>query len=414
MLDATIINLGSELTKGETVNTNASYIARELTKRGIPVSSVLVIPDEPSSAEARIRPLLGEEGIYIFTGGLGGTEDDLTRGIISRAMSRPLVMDAEKESQLREYYRARGREFHEQDRLQASHPEQGLLLDNTVGLAYGFYCAVGNTHVFSLPGVPREMTVMFDSEVIPILNGRGLCTEDYHSTILSFSNIPEYTLDRRVSGILDAHPGVTYGTRAHYGVIRVRLDHRGDRDRIIRAAEALRTALKAYFVSEGDRGIADVAGDMLRRRKLTVGTAESCTAGLLSATVTAVPGSSDYFRGGVTAYSNDIKEKYLSVRPDTLSRWGAASEEAAREMAEGALDSLGVDIGVSITGIAGPGGGTPEKPVGTVFIGIAGAGRDTEVHHFSLKSDRETIREIGVNRALFHLIRFIGETKGGD
>jgi nicotinamide-nucleotide amidase len=190
-------------------------------------------------------------------------------------------------------------------------------------------------------------------------------------------------------------------------VIRVRLDTRGDGRNLSRAVEELKAELKPYYCYQGDAGLPAVAGEALGQSNLTLGTAESCTAGLLAAAVTDVPGSSSYYRGGVIAYSNEMKRRYLSVRQQTLSRMGAVSVEAAREMALGALDALEADVAVSITGIAGPGGGTPQKPVGTVYIGLAGGGLEPEVHHFSLKTDRDTIRRISVNRALFLLTRFV-------
>ena len=405
---ASIVNLGSELTKGETVNTNASYIAGQLTRRGIRVAAVVSVPDEYELAREYARLELGRDGICIFTGGLGGTRDDITRRVVGAALDVGLVVDRERAELLRSRYRRKKRDFREEDLMQAAFPEGGRLLDNTVGLAYGFYLKQGDRHIFSIPGVPREMTAMLDGQVLPILEREGLFNPGYRSELLSFSNIPEYTLDRLVAGVVEAYPGIEYGTRAGYGVIKVRVETgAGAQDALSDCVRELAENLDEHLIGVGDRPLSQVVGEELGRRGLTLGTAESCTGGWLGKVLTDIPGSSGYYRGGIVAYSNVLKERLLGVSSRTLREHGAVSRSTAAGMASGARRVLETNLALSITGIAGPEGGTEEKPVGTVYVGLCGERGEAMTHHLQYGSDRETIRLFSVNRALFMLLRFL-------
>ncbi len=445
MMPAFIISIGDELTKGEIVNSNAAYIANEVSKRGINVSSILTLPDTFEIAIQYVNRFLTDEGIFIFTGGLGATQDDITRKIVSRVLKKNLCINRVKTEVLRKWYTTKGRKFTEADMMQASYPEGGRLLENGVGLAYGFYVKYGNQYIFSLPGVPKEMKYMFDNEVIPQLEKQFLNTQHYNHEILFFSDIAEYTLDHRLNEIISKYDGIQYGTRSSYGLIRVRVDS-GEKD-IEPCVCELIASLGDFFISRGEQNLENIIGDLLIKHNLTLSVAESCTAGLLSKVITDVPGSSRYYVGGIVAYSNDVKKNILKVSDKTLENFGAVSSQTAREMAEGAQKKLQSDITLSVTGIAGPDGGTEKKPVGTVFICLYKNGKTVKDHLQSrwllpglfealkakpkntttgkaggfetavkverniFSGDRESVRLRSVNKALFILYKFLREMK---
>jgi nicotinamide-nucleotide amidase len=406
----TIFNLGSELVTGETVNTNAAYIAHQLTRRGLRVRSVVAVPDDRELARRSIEQVLEEEGVFIFTGGLGGTRDDITRNVISSVLGRELAVDQERARLLEGYYRSRGRAFLEADLMQAACPEGGRLLENQAGMAYGFYLRDRSRYIFSIPGVPREMISMLDTQVLPILEMEGLFDPSCRSLSLLFGSVSEYALDREVAAVVENYPGVEYGTRAHYGLIRIRLEKRETdprADSLQTCARELQSALGDYLVCTGERSIAQVVGDELQARGMSLVCAESCTGGWLAKMITDVPGSSGWFQGGAVVYSNELKKRLLGVQAQVLEEHGAVSAPTAAQMAQGAVRALGGDIAVSITGIAGPGGGTEEKPVGTVFMGVCTREGDPETEGFQHGSDRESIRLFSVNRTLIMLLRVL-------
>jgi len=411
MNDVYIVSIGSELTKGEIANTNAAYISRELSRRGLDVRSILTCPDDFENAVQSIENLLKNNGIFIITGGLGGTKDDITRRIVAGALRKELLLDEEKAHDLEEFYKKRSREFIDHDRMQASFPAGGILLENTVGLAYGFYIHDKGRYIFSLPGVPREMKVMFDSQVMEMIAKEGLLNHEYAYEIVRFSDISEYTLDRRIDSILREFTGIEYGTRASYGIIKVRIET--SRGNLETAVQALIRELQPYYINRGREELGHTVGELLKRHNHTLSVAESCTGGLLSKTITDIPGSSEYYRGGIVAYSNDLKTRLLNVSSVTLSEYGAVSRQTAAQMAEGAAEYLGSDFSLSTTGVAGPGGGTKQEPAGTVFIGFASKDEKTRVVEFHFRGDRETVRMMSVNKALFILYRYIGRMQKG-
>ncbi len=251
---------------------------------------------------------------------------------------------------------------------------------------------------------------MFDTQVMAVMEEEGLKNTNYAYEMIRFTDISEYTLDRKISAILRKFPGLEYGTRASYGIIRVRVESK--QGNIEPAIQTLIRELRPFYINRGEEDLPFLVGRLLREQKRTLAVAESCTGGLLSKVITDIPGSSDYYRGGVVAYSNYLKKRLLSVSARTLSGHGAVSRQTAAEMAAGAAEIAGSDIAVSITGIAGPGGGTKEKPVGTVYIGlVAKEDGHTEVDIYNFRGDRDTIRMMSVNKALFMVYRYIGGWK---
>ncbi|MBN2323176.1 MAG: CinA family nicotinamide mononucleotide deamidase-related protein [Spirochaetes bacterium] len=396
-----IISIGGELTRGEILNTNAQYIADAVTRRGATVETVVELPDDPDIASGLLPEIIEKPGVIIITGGLGGTGDDLTRGIVSRAIDRPLFMDENGKRKLKQWYMGKNKPFTEADSMQAACPKGGVLLENRLGLAYGFRVEAGGRSIFCLPGVPKEMKEMFKSEVLPLLEAAGIFDTKYDSSVLTFAAIPEYTLDREVARIVSRFPGVSYGTRAGYGITRVLLESRQtDTGRC--AGEIIRT-LDEYLVSTNEKTLTEAVGERLKARRLTLSVAESCTAGYLAGTITDPAGSSAYFLGGVVAYGNEEKIKLLGVSPDTLKRRGAVSVQTAVEMARGVCDRFGSDFSISVTGIAGPGGGTEKKPVGTVCICVFTKEGGPDVGEYRFSGDREIVRYRSVIHALYML-----------
>lgn len=406
MRTASIVNIGGEITKGEILNSNAAYISKEFTKRGVEISFIIDLPDNYELSVHYLRKVLKDDGIFIFTGGLGGTQDDITRKIISGVFNRKIVIDRERENLLKKVYKKRGREFDSTDSLQASCPEGGFLLENPLGLAYGFFLKVGEKYIFSLPGVPKEMKGMFDQGVIPIMEKEKLFSPLYRSEILTFSDIPEYTLDRKIQKIVSKHKGIVYGTRTSYGIVKVLFESwEGGLENCVSEVEK---SLYDNFICRGEQRLEKIIGDYLKEKNLTLSVVESCTAGLLSKLITDVSGSSNYFLGAIVSYNDRVKEELVGVKHETLRRYGAISRESAEEMASGALEKFHSDIAISITGVAGPDGGTEETPVGTVYICLYSKGEKPFIERNIFHGDREIIRMRSVNRALsilFHYLR---------
>ena len=404
MYQVQIITIGHELLRGEIVNTNAAYIAHELRKYGITVSSMSTFPDERDAAAQLLRLVLPDRGIVICTGGLGGTRDDVTRFIFSSVLNRKLVLDREGEEHLRRWYTSRNRVFEDPDRMQASHPEGGILLPNAVGLAFGFYIRDGERQIFALPGVPAEMKRMLHTSVLPCIEAEKHRDVEKSRTFayetLTFIDISEYSLDRIVQGIVDRYGGVEYGTRASDGIVRVRLEtSEGEMGACIREITT-HPVLQGHYLCTGEKKLEEVVGELLKERGYTLSVAESCSGGLLAKLITDIPGSSAYFIGGVVSYSNEAKTALLGVSEKTLQRFGAVSEETAREMARGALQRFSSDMAVAITGVAGPGGGSQEKPVGTVFLCLAARDGSVRVEMNQHLGDRQTVRVRSANKAL--------------
>jgi len=407
MTKAQIVTIGQELLRGDISNSNAVYLARELRKCGIHVQQILTLADDVDSASEQLKQCMIEEGIVIITGGLGGTADDVTRTILSSMLERELIVDAKGEDHLRKWYKGRGRSFEEDDRVQASYPKGGKLLENSVGLAYGFYVQHKERYIFSLPGVPAEMKAMFQNGVLSELKALGFVGQRSKHATLNFATISEYTLDRIVNGIVRGYHGVTYGTRASDGFIRIHFESRGDHlDDCISEVER---ELKDNLVYRGGHNLEEEVGTMLQAQSRTVSVAESCTGGLLAKVLTDVPGSSGYFLGGVVAYSNVVKRQLLGVTNETLEKHGAVSEKTAVEMAHGAMHRFSSTCALSVTGIAGPGGGTAQKPVGTVYICAAGRDGYVQVEKGQYMGERDTVRKRSVNKALTMLLFHLNE-----
>ena len=408
---AEILCVGTELLLGEVVNTNAAYISKELASLGISVYRESVVGDNPKRLEDELRYALKRADLVIMTGGLGPTCDDLTKETAAALFGRQLVMDEYCLGEIRSFFEKMGRVMTKNNEKQALVPEGCFVLTNEWGTAPGMAITgmegsefEGKTAIL-LPGVPREMKNMFDHRVRPYLRER--CPYTMVSRNLHIIGMGESAVETRLRKLMDESENPTLAPYAKDGEARLRITAKAEsREKALEMCDALIETVKATEVGDYiygiDVGTIENAVIMsLRRDRETIAVAESCTGGLISKRITDVPGASDVFLGGAVTYANEAKMRILGVSSESLEKFGAVSEAVAAEMAKGVRDALGADFGISVTGIAGPGGGTAEKPVGTVFVGIDSK-YGSYVKKLSLSSmrDREYIRTVSATNAL--------------
>ena len=378
---AAILSIGDEIVSGLTTDTNSGFLARELRAVGVEPVEVLSVPDDPEAILRALERALKDAEVAITTGGLGPTTDDLTTSVVARMAGRELRLDEPSLAIIEERFRIRGLPMPNNNVKQALFPEGSTIIPNPQGTAPGFICPVARgeaiRHVVSLPGVPREMERMTRETVVPWLAGLNPGTR-FASRIFSTFGLTESRVDELLADAF-APDEARVAFRAAFPKMQVRLTVSGAPDeelegRLDALEVRLRERLGEYVYAVGDVGMEEVVGGLLRERGLTLAVAESCTGGLIGHRITEVPGSSAYFLLGVVTYANQAKQQLLGVRAETLEVHGAVSTQTAEEMAEGARRISGAALGLATTGIAGPGGGTPEKPVGTVCVGLAWEG----------------------------------------
>jgi nicotinamide-nucleotide amidase len=403
-----LVTVGDELLHGRTVNTNAAAIGRRLVDAGLELLAQSTVPDEPASLEAHLRDVLARADVVITSGGLGSTLDDNT----SRVLARIFGMTAwrtDKRVLAHLERRYKGKDW----TPVADHarvPVGATIIFNKVGTAPGLVLkgkdkARGKVAI-ALPGPPRELVPMLD-RVVELLKALGAGTGVFVSRTLRVAGMRESVLDAKLREVFPQLPGLSYGLAAEPYLVDVRLfarsrtEHAAERT-IAKAERALREHLGPRIYATGAETLEQVVGALLLERKQTVALAESCTGGLVGRLITNVPGSSDYFRGSVVAYSNDWKERLLDVPAGTLEEHGAVSRETALAMAANVRRIGGADYGVSITGIAGPGGGTEAKPVGLVDIAVVGP-TAAECWEYTFPGDRDAVRAMTAHAALNHL-----------
>ncbi|MEB3160426.1 MAG: competence/damage-inducible protein A [Synechocystis sp.] len=384
-MSAEIICVGTELLLGEILNSNSQYLAQALANLGIPHYYQTVVGDNPDRIKAAIAVASERAEILIFTGGLGPTPDDLTTATIADFFQTPLVEDAAVIEDIAAKFAQTGRIMTPSNRKQALIPVGAQVLANPKGTAPGMiWQPRPNLLILTFPGVPSEMHTMWETIAVPYLKQQGWGQEIIYSRVLRFRGIGESALAEKVMDLFELQ-NPTVAPYAGKGEVRLRVSCKARSEMI---ADQLMAPIVAkiqaiagldYFGQDDDT-LASVVGELLQQRGQTVSVAESCTGGGLGAMLTEQPGSSDYFWGGVIAYDNRVKEQLLNVDAQVLNIEGAVSGAVAEAMALGVKSQLGTDWGVSITGIAGPGGGTAAKPVGTVYIGIANP-QNSVVHH---------------------------------
>ncbi len=400
---AIIITIGDEILLGQIVDTNSRFIADRLTKVGIEVTRMLSVSDEEYDIEERMMMSLFDCDIVVMTGGLGPTKDDVTKRMLSRLFRMELVEDPEVLANVERLIANGGMRMNPGNRSQALVPNGCRVLMNRKGTAPGMWFERRGKVIVVLPGVPFEMEDLMDREVVPALQERfpGLLL-DYR--VVKVYDIPESELSLRLEGFEERLPeGLSLAYLPSPGMVRLRLTARGVKPEVLDEWLAVLCGeLEGLRVLEGDEAsLENEVVTLLTERGLTLATAESCTGGNVAARVVSVAGASACFRGSVVAYANDVKEKVLGVSGEDLERHGAVSEPVVRQMAEGVRRLLGADYGVATSGVAGPTGGTPEKPVGTVWIAVASPeGTVSERFVFSFTRERNidkaTMKALGM------------------
>jgi nicotinamide-nucleotide amidase len=446
-MDAIILSIGDELVLGQTIDTNSAWLSGQLAGVGVSVLAHITVPDDQTAIEQTLRESAGRCDFLIVSGGIGPTEDDLTRQALAKVMGVELEENAQWLGELHKFFEARGRAMPAINRIQAMIPRGAEMVFNTAGTAAGIHAVIEGSrvgvqgsgkadthpasflnpeprtlrpflcHVFITPGVPKEMKAMFTRDILPLAKqaagGAVILSRTLHTFGLGESAIAEMLGDlmRR-----DRNPSV--GTTVSGGVVSLRLNSRFPseqqaREELQKTEVACRAALGDLIYGQDEQSLpAVVAGLLLADSTATqfapaVGTAESCTGGLLAKMLTDIPGSSRYFRQGYVTYSNEAKQDLLNVPAELIAQNGAVSREVAEAMAVGTQTQAGVAYALAITGIAGPDGGTPQKPVGTVWIGLAHR-RGCAARVFLFPGDREMIRDRSAKMALtllrFHLL----------
>ncbi|MEW5924504.1 MAG: competence/damage-inducible protein A, partial [Candidatus Zixiibacteriota bacterium] len=403
-MDAELISIGDEIITGHTIDTNTPYIARRLAEIGLSVVYRSAVGDDLPRMEEVILQALKRVDVVIATGGLGPTDDDITKKAIVKVFKRNLVFHEDVLDDLKRRFAARGLEMPAINQNQALLPQGAVYLPNRVGSAVGIVIVEGGKIFASLPGVPQEMEVITDEELVPYLQAHlvkqghlkihKLRTTGIFESALAEKIAPNIKLPENVRlAYLPSYSGVDLRVIASGGT-REMADEAGDK-----MVAQLRQLAGKYIYGEGEDTLEGVVGKLLTERGETVATAESCTAGMLSGKITEVPGSSKYFMQGVVTYSNQSKIDLLGVPAKTIEKFGAVSSETAEAMASGILSKAGTDYGVAITGIAGPDGGTEEKPVGTVLIAVASK-KGVVSKKFLMAPYRQAVRGRSVYAAL--------------
>ena len=401
-MTAAVLCIGTEITRGEIVNTNANWLAAQLTEAGFEVTQIVSVADDHKRLIAMLRVLAAEHDVVVCTGGLGPTSDDLTTACAAMADGRPLVRDVASVEVIRERFRSFNRPMTPSNVKQADFPAGSTILPNEQGTAPGFWMRMGRAAVFFFPGVPREMRHLWRDRALPI--ARPLATEPAYQVRLRTFGDGESAVAQRLDDIEASFPGVTVGYRASFPEIEVKLLAKGAgaRELVDAAAVEVRSRLGSLIYGEGEQTYVSVVADSIRARGWRLALAESCTGGLVAHLLTS-ESASDYLLAGLVTYANEAKMRLLGVPADMLEEHGAVSEPVARAMAEGAARAVGAELGIGITGIAGPTGGTPDKPVGLVHYAVAHPG-GVEARHRVFPGDRARVQRFAAFGAL-HLLR---------
>jgi nicotinamide-nucleotide amidase len=403
-MNVEIVNTGSELMLGRVLNTHQQFLCRRFADLGHVVTRQVAVADAGSEIQNAVREALGRADLIITTGGLGPTSDDLTRELIAELLGKKLVKNPAALAHIENFFAKRGRPRPAKTDVETFVPEGAEVFLNATGTAPGLAMKIGSDTkwLVMLPGPPRELRPMFDNQVVPLLK-REFAAEIFICRTLLTTGIGESRVQEFIEAELQPFVarGLGVGYCARPGAVDVRLVAGGvNAEKLVGEAEAVvQKILGANIFGFDDDEIEAVVIGLLRARKKTLALAESCTGGLIASRVTDVPGASEVFLGGVVSYANSAKEKLFGVRAETLRQHGAVSEAVAREMALGAREKFGSDFAIAVTGIAGPSGGTADKPVGTVFIALASAA-GVEAKKFLNVWSRATFKQVTATQAL--------------
>jgi nicotinamide-nucleotide amidase len=389
-LNAAIVSTGDELVVGKTLDTNGHWLINQLTDLEVQVMCQITVGDVKSEIIWALRAAAAKAPLVILTGGLGPTDDDLTRFALSELAGVCLLEHADSIRRIESFFKSLNRPMNDRNRIQAMMPEGAEVLDNPTGTAPGIKMAIKGTTIFALPGVPREMKLMYANYIQPWVASQVRRT--MYRRRLHCIGVGESDLVHRINDLVTARPEVTFGTTANEGIISIGLAC-PDKSSLDALEQAICERLGPFIFGRDKDTLPGVVGELLKQRDQKLATAESCTGGLIGKMMTDVAGSSEYYLGGVVCYSNELKMRQLGVPEEMLKAHGAVSPQVAEAMARGALEKTGADWSVAVTGIAGPGGGTEAKPVGLVYIAVAGVSGYGQVKEFRYPDfGRETVR----------------------
>lgn len=390
-----IITIGNELTSGRTLNLNAWYAAGRLTASGLRVIRITSVGDSYNMVSKALKKAMESSRFVVATGGLGSTEDDLTNEIVAKALQRPLCLDRQMFEQIKIHAEARGMKITPSLEKMAWMPE-GSKLVNPEGTVCGFSIAEKGVRLYFLPGVPDQMRYLLDKFVLPEILAAYKTLPVIRQRILKLYGLNEPSIAEIVKEIQVKTTGILLGFYPHFPENHITISLRGkDEPTVSKELDGVENEIRrlvgSYIFSDAHHGMEDVVGHMLAERNLTLSVAESCTGGMIGHRLTNVPGISQTFQGGIVVYSNQSKMDILNVREETIEKYGAVSDQTVREMAGGVRKFLKTDLGLAVTGIAGPDGGTKEKPVGTVHIGLA-TEDDTFSRKYRFWGNREQVK----------------------
>ncbi|MBE7013019.1 MAG: competence/damage-inducible protein A [Ruminococcaceae bacterium] len=402
-MNAELISVGTELLLGEIVNTNAQYISTQLAVLGISVYYQTTVGDNRDRLLSALSAAFERSDIVILTGGLGPTADDITKEMVADFFGLKLVRDNESEQRIKDYFKRINSNAVPSNFKQADMPEECIILENNNGTAPGGIIEKDGKIAVFLPGPPSEMKPMFEESVFPFLREKS--PERLYSREINTFGIGESKLEEMLKPIMTGQTDPTIAPYAKDSGVMLRLTTKAKTEeeanrRFDPVEEQIRKIAGDIIYGYGAEELQDSVYKLLKEKNLKIATAESCTGGMLGEFLTSVPGISEFYEMGVITYSNDMKIKLLGVSAQTLDEYGAVSEQTAKEMASGVLRVSGADIGVGITGIAGPGGGSEEKPVGLVYVGIADSKGGVECRRLTLAGNRDRIRRVTVKNAL--------------
>lgn len=406
-MKAEIISIGNELLSGNVLNTNTYYITKRLTEIGIEVLYHTCVKDDAQMIKDAVDIGLNRADLLIFTGGLGPTYDDVSKEVISNTLGLKLILNEECKKSIEDYFRRNNREMTPNNIKQAYIPEKAKFLPNEVGTAPGIFIEWKDKVVAMLPGPPKEMKLMFDKYVIPLIKQDYIIKEKTIKTI----DIGEAQVESILQDVIKSNKDVYIATYAKDGIVDIKLVAKGkDKNSIekmlSKAASEIKNRIEDYIYSYEDETIEEVVYKMLKKNNMKVAFCESCTGGLISSKFTRIPGASEVFDRAYVTYSNLSKIEDLGVSKDILNQYGAVSKETALEMAKGLLNKTNVDIALSITGIAGPSGGSETKPVGLVYIGICTKDASTVIESL-FSGDRISIQNKAYLKAFNELRKFL-------
>ncbi len=411
-VNASIITIGDELLIGQTIDTNSAFIAQELNKIGVWVKRRVAIADDKAAILKTLAEEAAESNIILITGGLGPTADDITKPTLCEYFNTKLVVDEGTLQNVTDIFKKLGRPLIERNKKQAEVPENCVVLPNLRGTAPGMWFQKDGVVYASLPGVPHEMKGLMINSVIPKIKESFTLPAVVHRTLLTAGQGESFIAERLLDFEAALPSSIKLAYLPAYGMVRLRLTGKGANAAIVTNEvddkfQKLKSLVREWMVADEDASLPEAVSQLLKEKKKTLATAESCTGGYIAHLITLLPGSSAIYYGSVVSYANSAKENVLHVKEETLKEHGAVSEQTVTQMATGACTLLKTDYAIATSGIMGPEGGSAEKPVGTVWIAVANREGKVKAQKFHFRFDRIRNIELAANSALMLLRKFV-------